>query len=220
MLKIDRSAVDEAIKNMNMFTATLEVLASYEAEKKVLKERGEHLTQKLAQLQEQHATTLIDREVAKDSPSEYVYLSKQLKEIDEETKVLNSLQEQLKDEFTELKLKYAPTIAENYRKDKVAKAEFDVNATVEYVRYELIKAIADYANEVKKQDAPLMPLIYEFLDDKEVMEAYRGFRRTFDFDRTDLYYSEANNAVIHRQNIFLACSGGMPSEIRKPKEKK
>ncbi|UVW11667.1 hypothetical protein NX823_10890 [Bacillus subtilis] len=44
MLKIDRSAVDKAIENLdNMFNATNEVLKEYEAEKKALKEREEFL---------------------------------------------------------------------------------------------------------------------------------------------------------------------------------
>ncbi|MBJ6722206.1 hypothetical protein I2750_18570 [Bacillus sp. PR5] len=44
MLKIDRTAVDKAIEEMNLFTATKEILASYEAEKEVLAKRGEVLT--------------------------------------------------------------------------------------------------------------------------------------------------------------------------------
>ncbi|HDR7648182.1 hypothetical protein EXW28_29955 (plasmid) [Bacillus mycoides] len=218
MLKIDRTAVDKAIEEMELFTATKEVLANYEAEKKVLEKREEALTERLAQLQEHHAQILIDREVANDSPSDYIYMSKQLTNINEDVKVITSLQEQLKEDFTALKQKYAPTIQEVYSKDLRGKDQLPVNDMVDSVRYELIKSISDYAREVRNQQAPLMDVIDEFLDDAEVMETNRSFKRLFEFDSTNVHYSESQKSVIDRMHIFSACSGNMPSEIRKPKE--
>lgn len=218
MLKIDRTAVDKAIEEMELFTATKEVLANYEAEKEALEKRGDVLTERLAQLQEQHTQTLIDREVASDNPSDYIYLSAQLTKFDDEVKILLSLQDQLKEDFTALKQKFAPTIQETYAKDLREKDKLPVNDMVDSVRYELIKSIYDYAREVRKQQAPLMDTIGEFLDDKEVMETNRNFPRLFDFDRTNVHYSESQQSVIHRQDIFTACSGNMPSQIRKPKD--
>ncbi|MGJ6985530.1 hypothetical protein [Bacillus subtilis] len=201
MLKIDRSAVDKAIENLdNMFNATNEVLKEYEAEKKALKEREEFLENRLAQLQEQHATTLIDREVTRDNPSDYIYLSKQLTEIDEEVEILLSLQEQLQDEYEELKEKYMPIIRDSYRKDLSAKnSYFNINDAVNYVRDELKQAISDYENEIYKQDSQVMSVIYDdFLSDSALMneswddsERRRNalsFKRAFDFDRTKLSY--------------------------------
>ncbi len=220
MLKIDRSAVDTAIEEMELFTATKEVLKQYEAEKEVLEKRGDALAERLAQLQEQHTQTLIDREVAKDNPSDYIYLSTQLTKIDDEVKILLSLQDQLKDAFTALKQKFAPTIKETYRQDLREKDKLHVNDIVDSVRYELIKSIYDYAREIRNQQAPLMTTIGEFLDDKEVMETNRGFQRLFEFDRTNLYYSESQKSVIHRQDIFTACSGNFPTNITQPKDVK
>ncbi len=216
MLTIDRSKLDKAIKNMVMFTATKEVLANYEAERKVLEERETFLTERLAHLQEQHTTMLMDRESAKGNPTDYISLSTQLTKIDDEVKILLSLQDQLKEEFTALKMEFAPTIRTTYIKDVAAKSEFDVIKTVDYVRYELIQAIADYAREVRSQDAPLMPAIGEFLDDAEVMEENRSFQRTFEFDRTNLHYSEFSKSTIARQDIFSACAGG--NSYSKPKD--
>lgn len=202
MLKIDRSAVDEAIKNMNMFTATLEVIASYEAEKKVLKERGEFLTQKLEQLQEQQVTLLMDRETANDSPSDYVYLSKQLKEIEEEVKILLPLHEQLKEEFTELKKKYMPIIQSTYKEDSAKRnSYFNVSEAVTSVKEVVKGTISDYEGEIHKQDKQVMAVIYaEFLDDAELMDESwddpvrrkkaLAFKRAFDFDRLALYYDK------------------------------
>ncbi|ASU98584.1 hypothetical protein [Bacillus subtilis] len=201
MLKIDRSAVDKAIENLdNMFNATNEVLKEYEAEKKALKEREEFLENRLAQLQEQHATTLIDREVTRDNPSDYIYLSKQLTEIDEEVEILLSLQGQLQDEYKGLKEKYMPIIRGTYIKDLSAKnSYFNVNEAVNYVRDELKQAISDYENEIYKQDSQVMSVIYDdFLSDSELMnESWDdperrsnalSFKRAFDFDRTKLSY--------------------------------
>lgn len=217
MLKIDRSAVDKAIEDLEMFTDTQAVLDNYETEKEVLVKRGDDLSKRIAELQEEHTQLLLDRESSKDNTSDYIYLSKQLTAADEEMRIIISLQEQLKEDFTSLKMKYAPIIQATYSKDLSAKNQLKVNDMVEYVRYELVKSIYDFASEVRKQQSPLLPDIGEFLDDKTVMEANRGFERLFEFDGTNLYYSEFDKTVIHRMDIFSACSGNMPTKITKPK---
>ncbi|MGE8082134.1 hypothetical protein [Peribacillus loiseleuriae] len=203
MLKIDRSAVDKAIESLGgMFNATNEVLASYEAEKKTLEEREGFLKGKLAQLQKQHATTLIDREVAKDNPSDYIYLSTQLTKVDEEVKILLSLQDQQKEEFTELKKKYMPIIKEAYSKDSRARNDyFNVSEAVTHVTDELKRAISDYEKEISKQDSQVMSGIYEdFLDDSELMNEswddpnrrrnVLAFKRAFSWERNNLHYDK------------------------------
>lgn len=218
MLKIDRTAIDKAIEEMEMFTATKGLLKQYEAEKEVLEKREIALNERLAKLSSQHAQTLMDREFATENVGEYILLSQQLTKFNEEVQLIKSLQEQLKDDFTELKLKFAPTIQEVYSRDLREKDQLNVNEMVDYVRYELITAITDYSKEVRTQQAPLMTTMSEFLDDKEVMESNRGFKRLFEFDSTNVHYSESQQSVIHRQEIFTACSGQMPSQIRKPKD--
>ena len=217
MLKIDRSAVDKAIEDLEMFTDTKAVLDNYETEKEVLVKRGDDLSKRVAELQEEHTKLLLERESSKDNTSDYIYLSKQLTAADEEMRIIVSLQEQLKEDFTSLKMKYAPIIQATYSNDLQAKNQLPVNDMVEYVRYELVKAIYDFASEVRKQQSPLLPAIGEFLDDRTVMEANRSFGRLFEFDQTNLYYSEFDKTVIHRLDIFSACSGNMPTNITKPK---
>jgi hypothetical protein len=206
MLKIDRSEVDKAIENLGgMFNATQEVLNSYEAEKKTLEERGEVLAERLAQLQEQHTQTLLDREVAKDSPSDYIYLSTQLTKIGEEIKILLSLTEQQKEEFKALKQRYMPIISGTYSRDSATKSKyFNVSESVINVRDELKRAISDYESEIHKQDQKVMSVIYDdFLHDSELMneswdnvERRRkalAFKRRFDFDRNRLFYDKTIN---------------------------
>ncbi|TDY53728.1 hypothetical protein [Bacillus subtilis] len=205
ILKIDRSAVDEGIKNLDgMFNATNDVLNEYEEEKKSLEKRGEHLDRRLAELQEQHVTLLMDRETAKDNPSDYIYLSTQLKKIDEEVKILLSLQDQLKEEFKVLKEKYMPIIRETYSKDSLVRNNFNVNEAIASVRDELKQIISDYEKAINEQDQQVMDIIYEdFLDDSELMdESWNdperrrkalAFKRTFDFDRNRIYYTSTIN---------------------------
>ncbi|WP_316276627.1 hypothetical protein [Bacillus cereus] len=202
MLKIDRKAVDKAIEEIELFTDTKEVLANYEAEKEALVKRGDVLTERLAQLQEQHTQTLIDREVAKDNPSDYIYLSAQLSKLDDEAKVLIPLQDQLKEDMTALKQKYMPIIRETYSKDSSARNKhFNVSEAVSSVRDELTQAISDYEKAISKQDQQVMPVIYaDFLDDSELMnESWDNpdrrmkalaFKRTFEFDRNNLLYDK------------------------------
>ncbi|MFD6440562.1 hypothetical protein ACFWDG_12260 [Peribacillus sp. NPDC060186] len=220
MLKIDRLELDKAIENMEMFTATKEVLAEYEAEKNLLEKRGEGFNKKIVELQEEHAATMIDREtVAKDSISDYIYLSGKMKKIDDEMTTVLSLEDQLKDDFRELKQKFIPIIRDTYSKDLSAKNEFDVNHAVELVRYELLKSISDFASEVRKQQQPLLPLIGEFLDDEELMENNRSFRRTFEFDSIYLSYTgDLGNSVIAKHHVFSAVGGNLHPDIQKPKD--
>jgi hypothetical protein len=219
MITVNRSAVDAAIENMGtMFTVTKEVLASYEEEKKVLENRGDDLNKRVAELQEQHTQLLLDRESEKDSTSNYIKLSKQLTAANDEVQVIVSLQEQLKEDFKALKQKYIPIILGNYGKDLLAKNELNVNETVELVRYELLNAIAEYAKEVRKQQQPLMEIIGdEFLDDEELMENNRSFKRAFEFDSTHLsYWAEAGNSVIGKNQVFSACGGNLDPNVRLP----
>lgn len=202
MIKLDRKAVDKAIEEMNLFTATKEVLASYEAEKEILVKREEALTERLAQLQEQHIQLMMDREVATDNPSDYIYISKQLTNINEDVKVITLLQDQLKEDFTALKQKYMPIVRETYSKDSSARNKhFNVSEAVSYVREELKLVISDYEKAISEQDQQVMPLIYDdFLDDSELMnESWDNpdrrmkalaFKRTFDFDRNNLLYEK------------------------------
>ncbi|PAW37808.1 hypothetical protein CKQ70_31135 [Bacillus toyonensis] len=202
MIKLDRTAVDKAITEMKLFEATKEVLASYEAEKEVLKKREEALTERLAQLQEQHTQTLIDREVANDNPSDYIYLSSQLSKLESDMKVLLPLKEALQEEYTLLKQKYMPIIRETYSKDSATRNKhFNVSEAVSYVREELKLVISDYEKAISEQDQQVMPLIYDdFLDDSELMNEswdnpdrrmkVLAFKRTFDFDRNNLLYDK------------------------------
>ncbi|TKH08505.1 hypothetical protein FC678_20105 [Peribacillus simplex] len=221
MLKIDRTKVDASIKDMVLFTATKKVLADYEKEKQVLLNRETGLNERMAQLQEEHTQLLLDREIAKDNTSDYIYLSKQLTNTDEEMKIIVSLQEQFKEDFKGLKQKHLPIIRNSYSKDLSAKSEFRVNETVELVRYELLSAIADYSREVSKQREPLMPAIYEFLHDEELMETNMGFRRAFEYGSEHLVFTGGpGKSVISKNEIFSACGGNLPSGLTKPKDVK
>ena len=219
MLKIDRTEVNQAIENMVMFTATMKVLADYEEEKQVLVNREKGLNERMAQLQEEHTQLLLDREVSKDNTSDYIYLSKQLSNADDEMRIIVSLQEQLQQDVRALKQKYVPIIRDSYSKDLSAKNEFSVNDTVDLVRYELLKAVADYSREVSKQQAPLMPAIYEFLHDEELMEANAGFRRAFEYGSEHLIYTGGGpgKSVISKNEIFSACGGNLPRGVTKPR---
>ncbi|WP_242230531.1 MULTISPECIES: hypothetical protein [unclassified Bacillus cereus group] len=202
MLKIDRTSVDKAIEDMELFTATKEVLKQYEAEKESLVKRGETITERLAQLQEQHTQTLIDREVVSDNPSDYIYLSSQLSKIESDMKVLLPLKEALEEEYTLLKQKYMPIIRETYSKDSSARNKhFNVSEAVSHVRDELKLVISDYEKAISEQDQQVMSVIYDdFLDDSELMnESWDNpdrrmkalaFKRTFDFDRNNLLYEK------------------------------
>lgn len=203
MLKIDRTAVDKAIEEMELFETTKEVLKQYESEKEVLEKREVALNERLAMLSNQHAQTLMDREFASENVGEYILLSQQLTKFNEEVKILNSLQKEVKANFTELKKKYMPILQETYKNDSAARHKhFNIGETVAHVQNELKQAISDYKKAISEQDQQVMPIIYDdFLDDSELMnEGWEvdqesrvkvlAFKRAFDFDRNNLLYDK------------------------------
>jgi hypothetical protein len=209
MLKVDRTELDKAIENLVMFTDTEELVAEYEKEKNLLDNRGKAIEEQLQQLQEQHAKLLADRELCTDNPSDYIYLSKELTKTDEEVKLLLPLQERLQEDYKELKLKYAPQISRVYMRDLAAKNELNVGQLVESVRYELLKAVTDYAKAVKKQQTAVTLLAEEFIDDKDVKEEYPRLAHRFDYDAGNLSFSHFEKYVIHKDDVFAACSGNL-----------
>lgn len=218
MIQLDRTELDKAIEGLEgMYSNTAKVLANYEADKVALELRGNDLNKRLEQLQDKQTKTLLERE-AETNTTKYVNLSKQLKEIEEESQIIVSLKEQLQSDFYQLKTKYAPIIRNSYSNDSAVKRDFDVNETVEHVRYELVKAVSDYAVAVREQDSKVIGVIQdEFLSDSMLMQEQRSFRRTFHYDRLKLGYSSALPNLLTRNQINLACGGNIDPEIRKPK---
>lgn len=201
VLKIDRSAVDKAIKGLDgMFSATEKVLQDYEAEKEALEQRGQDLDNQLETLQQQHVELLLQKEGEKDT-KKFIALSKKIESINEEIKLIAFLQEQLKEDKTALKAKYMPIIRETYNKDSSARNNFNVNESVRNIGNELKQAIKDYEKAIYDQDKQVMSVIHDdFLDDKELMneswddvsrrKRALAFKRTFDWDRNKLFYDK------------------------------
>ena len=220
MIKVDRSELDTAIEGLGgIFSNTAKVLADFEVEKTGLEKRGNDLSKRLDDLQQLKVEILLKREEEKDTAT-YIKLSKQLTEADDEVQILESLQEEQKEDLKQLKQRYIQPITEAYSKESAVKREFDVNYTVDLIRYELVKGIADYADAVRAEDVKVIGTIRDhFLDDSILMQDNRGFQRNFDYERNKLSYSSPMPNLLTRNNINLATSGGIDNEIRKPKPK-
>lgn len=221
MLEINREELDAAIADLNgMFAETERVLANYEAEKEALEKRGQDLDNQLATLQQQHLELLLQKEGEKDT-KKFIAISKKLETINEDMKLIGYLKDQLKDDLTALKQSYIQPIKEAYSNDSAIKRDMDVNYLVDYMRHELVSAIAEYASKVRQEESKVYGTIAdEFLDNNELMATNKSFKRSFDFDRTNLSYSSMIPNLLTRNNINLACSGHIAPEITKPKEVK
>ena len=222
MITVNRSELDQAIAGLEgAYDGTAKVLDQYMSEKEDLEKRGTDLDNRLNDLLQLKTDTLLKRDETKDT-ADYIKLSKQLTEADEEVQIIESLQEQLKEDLKQLKQKYIPVIRDSYSKDSAVKRDFDTNHAVDLVRYELLKAIADYAVAIRQEDARVIGTIRdEFLDDSILMQeqSNRGFQRTFDSDRNKLSYSSMMPNLLTKNNVFLACGGNISPEIRSPKPK-
>ncbi|MCT1905266.1 hypothetical protein [Oceanobacillus sojae] len=219
LIKLDRTELDKAIAELEgMYSATAKVLADYEAEKADLEKRGDELNERLNELQHLHAETLLKREEEKNT-AEYVKLSKQLKDADDEVQIIQSLQEQLSEDKLQLKQKYVPLIRSSHGKDTSARNALDVNYVVEDVIYELMSGIADFSNTVRKENDKVIGTIRdEFLDDRQLMENNKVFKRQFDYG-VGLSYSSTLPNVLNKHQVNYATAGNIHPEIRKPQAK-
>ncbi|MFS0639190.1 hypothetical protein AB1K84_25280 [Mesobacillus foraminis] len=220
MLKVVRTELNKAIANMEeVFSGTKEVIAKYQAEKSLLDEKEDHLNQYLRDLQNDHTANVVSQQNTTDI-SEVIYLQKQSKELVNESRIIESLLEDLEGERLQLKLRYAPLIQGAYEREMAkAQRQFDVNDEVDNLLYQLVLGISDYAHEVRKQHNAMIPIVEEFLDSGEVLEANKRFNQVFSHENGNLPYWQTNKTVLHREDIRLACGGNVPPEIR-PKEVK
>jgi hypothetical protein len=206
------------IKVKPLFKETEKVIAAYKEEVQKLDERGRELEAEVAVLSEEMTANLTEQETA--DVSTLVYLKIQAKEINKKAEVIAVLLEELKEDRTELKLKYVPLLRKSQSVDGKVRAEYNVNAIVDKYKWLMFTEIAEIGKQVLNQYSTIAPDLMEILDDKEVTKVHPRVMNQFSSESYKPTFWQDIKTVIHREDIRLACSGSLPQGLKQPKDVK
>ncbi|MBY0201607.1 hypothetical protein H7U05_30895, partial [Priestia megaterium] len=150
--------------------------------------------------------------------SDLVYLKIQAKDISQKSEIINVLLEDLKEERTELKLKYVPLIRQALGKSPYP--EYEATAIVERYKYQMLKEISEIGKQMRTQYYEISPDIEEIFHDKDVLEQYPRLAYTHTYDSYKPKFNWFNNSVVSKSDVLTACDGSLPQGLTKPKDVK
>jgi len=197
-----------------LFKEAEKVIAAYKDEVQKLDNQQQELNAELESLQSEMTANVLAQENA--SVSDLVYLKIQAKEINQKAKVIAVLLEEMKEERTELKLKYVPLIRKALGKSPVN----DYNATeiAERYRYHMLAEIAEIGKQMQSQYYEIAPEIAEVFEDEGVLEQYPRLKYQFTYANYTPRFSWFDKSVVSKNEVFSACHGSLPQGLKKPKE--
>lgn len=217
-IKIDKSSLEKVIKEMNLFPLTKKVCKEYESELSKLVKRQDELERELKRLQEQHLKQLLDKDQAYEV-SERVYVSRQIKEIDNEVQIINVIKEEIEEEKTALKIEFAPKFKDSIDADHITNivGKYSANDIVDEFRYEMIMFVIELSLAMQSQYREVSGIVNSVIGDAAVNENYPRISNSFPSHYGMPSYGESMPYVISRNHLFLAREGQFPQDIKRPK---
>ncbi|MEH7441126.1 hypothetical protein V7201_02215 [Bacillus sp. JJ1122] len=208
LISIDRKELDNAIEEMSLFTETKKVITEYEKEESKLDERQEHLNTRLSDLMKKQVNNFQEQQVYRNV-DDLIYLQLNAKEINNEIAILETLLEELKEEYQKLKLKFAPAFKDASSKDSsIINMKYGMTAVLEQVKYDLLTALMDLK---KGLDTELQQVskANEVLMDKQVNEKYRTTYNVLSNSKIKPVFSYPYPYLINRNEVWAACDGSI-----------
>lgn len=199
-----------------LFTETEKVLAAYQEEAKKLDNQRRELEAELSVLHEEMTANLTEQETA--DVGTLVYLKIHAKEINHKAEVIAVLLSELKEDRTELKLKYVPLIRKSLAKSP--KSEYNATEIVERHKYEMLAEIAEIGKQMQSQYYEMAPDIAEIFEDEGVLEQYPRLKYHFTYDSYKPSFNWLDRNVVSKNEVTTACSGSLPQGLKPFKDVK
>lgn len=193
-----------------LFKEAEKVIAAYQEEVQKLDERERELETEAAVLQGEMTANLTEQETA--NVGTLVYLKIQAKEINQKAEVINVLLEELKEERTELKLKYVPLMRNALGESPYP--EYNATEIVKKYKYQMLSEISNIGKQMRTQYYEIAPEVAEIYEDPAVTERYPRLQYHFTYDKFKPSFYWFENNVVTKNEVFNACGG---QEIKKPK---
>ncbi|MFE4036059.1 hypothetical protein [Priestia sp. YIM B13489] len=198
------------VKVKPLFKEAKKVIATYQEEVQELDERERELETEAEVLQGEMTSNLVEQETA--NVGTLVYLKIQAKEINQKAEVINVLLEELKEERTELKLKYVPLIRSALGESPYP--EYKATEIVEKYKYQMLSEISEIGKQMRTQYYEIAPEVAEIYEDPTVNERYPRLKYHFTYDKFKPSFYWLENSVVAKSEVFNACDG---QNIKKPK---
>ncbi|WP_255286132.1 hypothetical protein [Priestia megaterium] len=204
------------IKVKELFTEAKKVMAAYKEEAEKLDKQERELNAELESLQAEMTANILAQENA--GVSDLVYLKIQAKEAVKKSEIIDVLLEELKEERTELKLKYVPLIRQALGKSPAS--EYDATEIAERYRYLMLKEISEIGKQMQAQYYEIAPEVAEVFEDEGVLEQYPRLKYHFTYENYTPSFSWFDKSVVSKNEVFSACRGNFPQGLKQPKDVK
>ncbi|CAI8951795.1 Phage protein [Priestia megaterium] len=204
------------IKVKPLFKEAEKVIADYKEEAKKLDNQERELEAESSVLHEEMTANLTEQENA--DVGTLVYLKIQAKEINQKAEIIAVLLEELKQERTQLKLKYVPLYRQALAKSPYP--EYEATEIVERYKYQMLKEISEIGKQMRTQYYEIAPDLEEIFHDKGVLEQFPRLAYTHTYDSYKPKFNWFNNSVISKSDVLTACDGSLPQGLKQPKDVK
>lgn len=203
-------------KVKDLFVETKKVLEDYKKQAEAINQQEQELKQELSILHSEMEAIYLDLETA--DLSEKIYLKMKVKEITNKAEIIETILEELNEERTALKLKYTPVLKESLAQDRKGHGEYNATEIVEKYKYIMLAEIAELGKAMQKQYHSIAPEVMEIFEDSTVKEHFPRLYYAFYQEQYTPSLQWANEAVVHKNEIFLAKDGRLPENLKQPKD--
>lgn len=204
------------IKVKPLFKEAEKVIAAYKEEVQKLDKQERELEAELSVLHGEMTANLTEQENA--DVGTLVYLKIQAKEISQKSEIINVLLEELREERTELKLKYVPLYRQALAKSPYP--EYEATEIVERYKYKMLKEISEIGKQMRTQYYEISHDLEEIFHDKGVLEQFPRLAYTHTYDTYKPKFNWFNNGVVTKSDVLTACDGSLPQGLKQPKDVK
>ncbi|MGG3193937.1 hypothetical protein [Priestia aryabhattai] len=212
LIKVDVSGIKETIKEMEIYKETKKVIEQYEEEKAQIEARKQEIEKRMEHLQKALTENMLACEVYKSEPSTVVNLKHEQKVIKTDLEILASMLDEIEEEYTALKLKFAPIYRQAGTKEKGR--HISITEEIEEAKYIMLTSIAELSAEMIRQHREVEEALMEVYNDETVQERLK-YPLVRHGQSPKPTFSYAMNDVIHRGDVFSAIDGYI--KMSKPK---
>ncbi|QTL49965.1 hypothetical protein [Priestia aryabhattai] len=212
LIKVDVSGIKKMIEEMDIYKETKKEIEQYEAEKALIDARKQEIENRMEHLQKALTENMLACETYKHEPSTVINLKHEQRELNRDLEVLNLMLDEMKEEYVELKLKYAPIFRQAGNKEKGK--HISVTEEIEETKYVMLTAIAELSSEMRRQYLEVEDALTEVYNDPTVRENLR-YREVVHGEYPSPSFSYFETAVIHKNEVFGATRGYV--KMSKPK---
>jgi hypothetical protein len=212
LIKVDVSGIKKMIEEMNIYKETKKKIEQFEEEKALIDARKQEIEKRMEHLQKALTENMLACETYKHEPSTVINLKHEQRELNRDLEVLNLMLDEMKEEYTELKLKFAPLYRQAGSKEQGK--HVSITEEIEEAKYIMLTAIAELSMEMYNQHREVEEALMEVYNDETVQKKLR-VRRLYYGESPRPSFSYLNKAVLLKDEVFGATGGYV--KMSKPK---